>query len=103
MELRRQLDAVVAGALAPSDPADAHVHAALRALTPDERKVLGHVLDRWTDAGHPGNSLPELSKLEPDDTGNVFDEGSKALIATAEEWTVYSRARARLEGSRPGL
>lgn len=99
MDIRRQIEAVESGAPPPENPEDMRTDAAVRAMTADERKVLARVLDRWTEAGHPHDSMPDVTALEPDDTGNVFDEHNKALIATADEWTVYNRARRRLEGT----
>lgn len=50
------------------------------------------------DANHPAGSLPDLADVEPDDTGNVIDGASMALIATAGEWAVYARLHAALTG-----
>lgn len=91
MNLKQRL-AALAG-----DPEHARADAVLRALSAADLRVVEGVLDRWTEAGHPADSAPALQDLEPDDTGNVFDEDSKALIATPEEWAVYARLLRALE------
>lgn len=82
----------------PRGPERARVDAVLRSLSAEEARVIHQLLDRWAEAGHPAASVPGLDDLEPDDTGNIFDEESKALIATPEEWAIYSRL---LAGLRP--
>ncbi len=93
MDLKRRLAALA------DDPEHARTDAVLRGLAAPELRIVEEVLDRWMEAGHPADSAPTLDDLEPDDTGNVFDEQSKTLIATPEEWTVYARVLRALKGT----
>ncbi len=97
MDLRSRLDALTAGAPLPESSEHARADAALRALSAAELRVVRGVLERWVEAGHPADSAPTLEDLEPDDTGNVFDENNKALIATPEEFAIYARVLRALE------
>lgn len=89
MDLKSRLSALASGS--SDDPGHARADAVLRGLAAAELRTVEGVLNRWAEAGHPADSAPTLEDLEPDDTGNVFDEDSKALIATPEEWAVYAR------------
>ena len=76
----------------------ARVDAVLRGLAAEEVDAVARIQRRWTDAGHPAGSFPDPSEMEADDTGNVVDGESMALIATPGEWEVYARLHAALTG-----
>ena len=96
MDLRSRLEALRGGSPRSEDPSHALVDAVLRSLAAEEIEAIRRVLERWVAAGHAPDSAPESSDLEPDDTGNVIDPGSKSLIAMPDEWAVYQRVHAAL-------
>lgn len=100
MDLKSRLSALAAGAPPSEAPEHARTDAVPRALSAPELRIVEDLLNRWTEAGHPADSAPSLEDLEPDDTGNVFDENSKWLIATPEEWAIYARVLRAIEDAR---
>jgi hypothetical protein len=99
MDLKSRLSALAIGAPPPVRPEHARADAVLRGLAAPELRIVEGVLDRWAQAGRSADSAPGLEDLKPDDTGNVFDEDNKTLIATPEEWAVYARVLRALEGT----
>lgn len=78
----------------------ARIDAILQGLAAQEVDAIARIQQRWADAGHPPGSFPDPSEMEADDTGNVVDGDSMALIATPGEWELYARLHAAL--TRPG-
>ena len=74
------------------------VDAILQGLAAEEIDAIARIQQRWADAGHPAGSFPDPSEMEADDTGNVVDGDSMALIATPGEWKIYARLHAALTG-----
>jgi hypothetical protein len=98
MDLRSRLEALKAGSPPSEDPAHARLDAVLRSLATEGIDALRRVLDRWVQAGYRADSAPDPTALEADDTGNVIDPDTKALIAMPEEWTIYERVYTKLKG-----
>ena len=92
--LRARLDALIKGTLPhPGDGAKDS-----EPTRPSgESAVLARILRRWSESGHPPNTVPTPDTLEPDDAGNIIDPRRMTLVATAEEWVVYTRALSKLE------
>lgn len=90
------LERLAARASESGDPSHARVDAALATLAAEEVDAIGRIQQRWVDAGHPAGSFPVPSEMAADDTGNVVDGDSKALIATPGEWEIFARVHAAL-------
>lgn len=74
----------------------------LQGIAVDEVETLGRVQARWVAAGHPAGSFPEPREMQADDTGNVVDSSSQCLIATPDEWQLFTRVHAALaHGGEP--
>lgn len=72
------------------------IDSVLQGLAAEEVEAIVRVQERWVGAGHPAGSFPEPEEMQADDTGNVVDSSSQRLIATPDEWQVFTRIQAAL-------
>lgn len=78
------------------------IDSVLQGIAEEEVETLGRVQERWVAAGHPADSFPEPREMQADDTGNVVDSSSQRLIATPDEWQLFTRVHAALaHGGEP--
>lgn len=78
------------------------IDSVLQGLAAEEVETIVRVQERWVGAGHPAGSFPAPRELQADDTGNVVDSNSQRLIATPDEWQVFTRIHAALaHGDEP--